>query len=91
MAKINKVEVEIFGNTYTIRGDEDPKYIKEVAEYVDKEMRQITERIPNLSTDKVAILVALNIADEFFKMKEFISKKIAFLVKKIDEELKEPG
>lgn len=91
MAKINKVEVEIFGNTYTIRGDEDPKYIKEVAEYVDKEMRQITERIPSLSTDKVAILVALNIADEFFKMKEFISKKIAFLVKKIDEELKEPG
>ena len=88
MAKTHKAEVEIFGNTYTIRGDEEPKYIQQLAQYVDEQMRQITEKTTTVSTGKVAILVALNIADELFKTKQLVSKRISSLVKIIDKELK---
>lgn len=61
------VEVEIFGHSYTIRGEADQNYIMEVAAYVDRRMREITERLPVASLSKVAILASLNIADELFK------------------------
>ena len=42
----NVVQVEIFGNSYTIRGDADQEYILEVAAYVDRKMRDVTEKVP---------------------------------------------
>ncbi|HYM81212.1 MAG TPA: cell division protein ZapA [Candidatus Limnocylindria bacterium] len=63
----NVVEVQIFGHTYTIRGEANQDYIMEVAAYVDRKMRDITEKLPVASLSKVAILASLNIADELFK------------------------
>jgi cell division protein ZapA len=63
----NVVQVEIFGNTYTIRGEADQDYILGVAAYVDRKMREVTDKIPVASLSKVAILASLNIADELFK------------------------
>jgi cell division protein ZapA len=63
----NVVEVQIFGHSYTIRGEADQKYIMGVAAYVDRKMREITEKLPVASLSKVAILASLNIADELFK------------------------
>lgn len=61
------VQVQIFGHSYTIRGDADQTYILDVAAYVDRKMREITEKLPVASLSKVAILASLNIADELFK------------------------
>jgi cell division protein ZapA len=61
------VQVQIFGHSYTIRGEADQDYIVEVAAYVDRKMRDVTERIPVASLSKVAVLASLNIADELFK------------------------
>ena len=61
------VQVQIFGHSYTIRGEADQGYITEVAGYVDRKMREITEKLPVASLSKVAILASLNIADELFK------------------------
>ncbi len=61
------VQVQIFGHSYTIRGEADQDYILEVAGYVDRKMREITEKLPVASLSKVAILASLNIADELFK------------------------
>jgi cell division protein ZapA len=63
----NVVQVEIFGHSYTIRGEAEQDYIMGVAAYVDRKMREITEKLPVASLSKVAILASLNIADELFK------------------------
>lgn len=63
----NVVNVQIFGHSYTIRGEADEEYILGVAAYVDRKMREITEKLPVASLSKVAILASLNIADELFK------------------------
>ena len=63
----NVVQVQIFGHSYTIRGEADQEYILDVAAYVDRKMREITEKLPVASLSKVAILASLNIADELFK------------------------
>jgi len=63
----NVVEVQIFGHQYTIRGEANKDYILGVAAYVDRKMREITEKLPVASLSKVAILASLNIADELFK------------------------
>ena len=63
----NPVQVQIFGHSYSIRGEADQGYILEVAAYVDRKMREITEKLPVASLSKVAILASLNIADELFK------------------------
>jgi cell division protein ZapA len=63
----NLVQVQIFGHSYTIRGEADQEYILDVAAYVDRKMREITEKLPVASLSKVAILASLNIADELFK------------------------
>jgi cell division protein ZapA len=67
MVAKNVVQVEIFGHSYTIRGEAQQEYILEVAAYVDRKMREITEKMPVSSLSKVAILASLNIADELFK------------------------
>ena len=63
----NVVQVQIFGHTYTIRSEAEQAYILDVASYVDRKMREITEKLPVASLSKVAILASLNIADELFK------------------------
>lgn len=63
----NVVNVQIFGHSYTIRGEADQEYIVGVAAYVDRKMREITEKLPVASLSKVSILASLNIADELFK------------------------
>ena len=64
----NLIQVEIFGQTYKVRGDEDQGYIEGLARYVDSKMKAIAETTGTVDSLKVAILAALNIADEFFKL-----------------------
>jgi cell division protein ZapA len=61
--------VDIFGRSYTIRGDAREDYIKKLASFVDKKMKEIQATAPVLTADKVAILTAVNIADELFRVK----------------------
>jgi cell division protein ZapA len=63
----NVVQVQIFGHSYTIRGEAEQGYIIDVAAYVDRKMREVTEKLPVASLSKVAVLASLNIADELFK------------------------
>ncbi len=62
------IPVEIFGETYKVRGDEDRGYIQDLARYVDSKMKSITESSRTGDSLRVAILAALNIADEYFKL-----------------------
>lgn len=58
------VKVQIFGQSYSIRGELDEAYVQELAAYVDEKMRTITEATATVDTQKAAVLAALAIADE---------------------------
>lgn len=64
------VKVVIFGEEYPIRGYADREYILRVAEYVDKNMREIALRAKNRSPKKIAVLTALNFAGELLDLKD---------------------
>jgi cell division protein ZapA len=58
------VRAEIFDQGYNLRGS-DPEYILKLAEYVDSKMRAVAQHTHTVDTARVAVLAALNIADEY--------------------------
>jgi cell division protein ZapA len=63
----NSVRVNIYGEEYAVRADGGAEYIREVAGYVDRKMREIGDTTNSKSPMKVSILAALNITDELFQ------------------------
>ena len=90
----NFVKVTIYGQEYTIKAPADATYIKNIAEYVDQKMREIQEELntPQVPA-KVAILAAMNIADEYFAIKRdddvknSVEGKVSSLLEVIEEEI----
>lgn len=66
---VNLVPVEIYGQTYNLRGEGDTSYITDLAAFVDRKMREVSDNTATVDSLKVAILAALNIADEHFQIK----------------------
>ncbi|HTA24275.1 MAG TPA: cell division protein ZapA [Terriglobales bacterium] len=64
----SSVRVEIFDQAYNLRGS-DPEYILKLAEYVDGKMRAVAEQTHTVDTVRLAVLAALNIADEYHLLK----------------------
>ena len=67
-AQNSSVRVEIFDQAYNLRGS-DPDYILKLAEYVDGKMRAVAEQTHTVDTVRLAVLAALNIADEYHLLK----------------------
>jgi cell division protein ZapA len=67
-AQNGSVRVEIFDQAYNLRGS-DPEYILKLAEYVDSKMRAVAEATNTIDTVRLAVLAALNIADEYHLLK----------------------
>lgn len=86
-SSINRVTVRIFNEEYVVKGEENPEYIEMLASFVDRRMKMIQQRNPNLSSTKVAVLTALNLADELNKLQEDYDE----LVKNLEEEKKSRG
>ncbi len=86
-SSVNRVTVSIFNEEYVVKGEENPEYIEMLASFVDRRMKMIQQRNPNLSSTKVAVLTALNLADELNKLQEDYDE----LVKNLEEEKKSRG
>ncbi|MBM7854784.1 cell division protein ZapA [Desulfohalotomaculum tongense] len=78
-----RVEVEICGEYYILKGKESPEYMQMVAQYVNRKIKQVSSRNPRLSAAKAAVLAAINIADELSKLQEDYDD----LVKMMDKEV----
>ena len=85
------VEIKIMGQTYTVKTDAEEEYIQEVARYVNEKMDEVLKKTKSVSTLNVAILTALNIADDLLKERERrrgllqeVEKKSKDLAEKID-------
>ena len=68
-ASSETIRVEIYDQSYTVRSDGDPEYLKQLAEYVDQRMREISSGTLTVDSRKVAILAALYIADELHQLR----------------------
>jgi cell division protein ZapA len=69
--KKSVVTVEIAGQRYPISSGLEPAYVVELAAYVDRKMRTAAEAAPSTDTLGLAVLVALNLADEYFRARQF--------------------
>jgi cell division protein ZapA len=64
------MKIEIYDQTYSVQADQNEEYLKELAAYVDSKMRTVAEATRTVDTVKVAVLAALNIADEMFTLRQ---------------------
>ena len=64
----NSVRVDIFDQPYNLRGS-DAEYIRHLAEFVDTKMRLVAEQTSTVDSLRLAVLAALNIADEYHLLK----------------------
>jgi cell division protein ZapA len=67
--KPSQVQVEIFGQTYSVRAGADPDYVTRLAAHVDAAMREVSRQPGIVDSLKIAVLAALNIADECFRQR----------------------
>ena len=67
--KNEPVTVEIYGQSYNVRGEGDPAYLTELARLVDARMREIAPQVATGDPTKIAILAALNIADDLTRFR----------------------
>ena len=64
------VTVDIAGQRYPIRSGLEPAYVVELASYVDQKLRAASESAPSSDMLGLAILTALNLADEIFRARQ---------------------
>ena len=88
------VEVEIYGQRYVVRGDADEEYVKRLANYVDTQIRVLAQGLKTATRAKLAVLAALNIADQLFKAERTrqegeaeLERRTLSLVESIEEQL----
>jgi cell division protein ZapA len=81
----DSTEVEIFGQTYNVRGEGDPEYLTELARFVDSRMREVAAQVATVDAVKIAILAALNIADEFSRYRKQREHASASWIEKTEE------
>ncbi len=81
-------EVYIYGDKYKIKTEGDDEYIKSIGSYVEARMKEIENSLHVLTTSKVAVMAAFNIAAEYFMLKKEIQQSkeaIERLERKLDE------
>ena len=95
----DKIPVQIFGQTYEIIGNPaETLHYNSLARHVEDKMKEIMNHSNVVSTQKVAVLAALNIAEELFRERENKSmgsktadKKVEDLLKKLEAAIRQPG
>ncbi len=97
-AEKQTVRVTIFGSEYVLRGDSPPEHMQRVASLVDQKMQEINKSGAVKSNLKLAILTALNIADEYYRYRdqalqqmESVEQRIQSYIDLMDSALNEPA
>jgi cell division protein ZapA len=89
------VRVDVFGQQYAIRSTLEEHYVQELARYVTDKMCVASEATPNSDVLRLAVLTALNLADELFRCREGerrrtaeVSQRAAALERLVDQALR---
>jgi cell division protein ZapA len=94
----NVISVEINGQRYPIRSTLDQEYVARLASYVDEKMRAAADSTPTGDSLRLAVLAALNVADELFRCRDVtrarsgeLAERAGELERQIDRVLLAPG
>jgi cell division protein ZapA len=95
---VEHVTVKIYGESYPLRTGEPVVRLEELARFVDSRMREVAAGGKVVVTSKIAVLAALHIADELFRLRETLAEasaegngaKISALVETLDRALAPP-
>ena len=79
------IRVVIYDQEYFMRGDLDREYLHRLAQYIDAKMRSIAERTRTVDSLRVAVLAALNVADEYHRIKAKHEETAKLLDQKVSE------
>jgi cell division protein ZapA len=79
------IPVEIFGQRYPIRTTLEPEYVSRLATYVDEKMKAASESTTNGDPQRLAVLAALNVADELFRYRETMRAKDGQVAERAEE------
>lgn len=88
------VDVEIMGQKFTVSSDAEESYVLEVAGYVDGKIQEVLKTARPVAKSNVAMLAALNIADEYHRLKESyeaVLLRLSHLSKRLSTTLTEGG
>ena len=85
MDDTNLIPINIQGQQYPIRTSLEPEYVLQLATFVDEKMRAAAESTPSGDSLRLAVLVALNIADELFRCRDAIDQRNGQLVERTEE------
>lgn len=67
MEERNRVQVKIYGQEFTISGEQPRDHIIKVADHVDRAMHELAKGLPSCPTSSLAVLAAVNCADEYYR------------------------
>ncbi len=88
------IEVEIYGQRYSIRGDADEQYVRRLASFVDEHMRTLAKGMKTATLARLAILAAINIAHQLFQSEQLrqqgeaaVERRMLSLMECIEEEM----
>jgi cell division protein ZapA len=70
----NKVEVEIYGQRYTLKGPFGEEKIKKLAKELDGLMNEVAAAAPHLATHQIAVLVSLRLLNDYNELKQEYDK-----------------
>jgi len=81
----SRLKVKIFGIEYALKADTSHEYIEETANYVDKVMNDVSSRYQEQSDTRIAVLAALNIAEELFQIRKLSPSSLEEKAQKITD------
>ncbi|MEC4679790.1 MAG: cell division protein ZapA [Nitrospirota bacterium] len=89
------IEVEVFGQRFSLQGEGDEAYFHKVAEYVDAQMRTLAKQTRTSTPTKLAILAAINVTDQLFRQQRGegeneMDRRAQLLLETIDQHLEAP-
>jgi cell division protein ZapA len=85
---MTKIPVNILGRVYEVEAQGDELLIYSLAEYLEQKLTEVQNDTGIVDTQKLAILAALNIADELFRLRNSRENSSGVFDKKADELIK---
>jgi len=88
------IDVEIYGQRYAVNGEADESYVRQLADIVDKQMKQVAAGMRSATPAKLAVLAAFNLAHELLESERRFrqgeadaDRRVASLMESIDQQM----
>ena len=88
------IDVEIYGQQYSICGEAEDAYVRRLAHFVDDHMKHLAEGMKTATPSKLAVLTAINLAHQFFESEKKrtqgeadVDRRMVTLMESIEEQM----